>query len=350
MRAREGDMVEARGAFFDVKGLVHPPGKLVASLHFLRAPRGDRRKNRTRYRKIFSLSERQQREKNFPGYLVFDPVLGERLCEVPMRDVNRIYRPIDRLRELRAGVGRDKVERQALSLVEVLKESSNVPWRSFGISGSILVKLHLPTSDIDPIVYGSRNCRRVYAALKSQIESGQGPVKPYGIDGLKRLHEFRSRDTIMSFEDFVRAEPRKVLQGKFGGRDYSIKLVKDWGEVTEKYGSVRYSSVGYAKIRAKVADDSEAIFTPCRYRIESAKVIEGTNVGPIEEIVSFRMRFCEQAGCGEEVIAVGKVERVLGERRREKYRLVVGGKATDFMVRAPTDNFFYHINRQNQGV
>lgn len=333
MRAREGDMVEAGGAIFDVRGLVHPRGKLVASPHFLQDSKGDRIRDGVRYSRIFSFSERQRLlEKNFPDYLVFDPVFGERLCELPARDVDRLYRPTDRLRELRTRAKLDEVERQALALAEFLKESSNVPWRSLGISGSILVKLHSPASDIDPVVYGAENCRRVYAVLRSQLESGQGPVKAHDTDGLKRLHEFRSRDTIMSFEDFVRTESRKVLQGKFGGRDYSIKLVKEWSGVGEKYGSVRYSPAGYAKLRAKVADDSEAIFTPCRYRIESAKVIEGTNVEPIKEIVSFRMRFCEQAGRGEEVIARGKVEQVWSEGRQESHRLLVGNKASDFII------------------
>lgn len=335
MKAVEGGMVEADGVFFDVRGVVHPPGKVIVSLHFLPDPKGDRKKGGATYSRASSFSESQRLlEENFPEYIVNDPVFGERLCELPAGGIDRLYSPINRLRELRTQAQLDEVEEQALSFIELLRESSNVPWRGLGVSGSILVKLHLPSSDIDPVVYGSKNCRKAYAALKSMMES-EGPVKPHDIEGLKRLYEFRSRDTIMPFRYFVRTESRKVLQGKYLGRDYSIKLVKDRGEIKEKYGSIRYSPVGYAKIRAKITDDSEAIFTPCRYSIEGARVIEGTNVGPIQEIVSFRMRFCEQARRGEEVITMGKVERILGEGRREGYRLIVGGKITDFMMRQP---------------
>jgi hypothetical protein len=333
MRAREGDIVEVENAFFNVKGLIHPPGKVIASPHFLPDPNGERRKGGIAYRKIPDFSERRKLlQEKFPQYLVFDPVLDERLCEVPTEAVQRHYRPDERLRELRRRGEVDEVEGQALSFIELLKTSANVPWRSLGISGSILVGLHNSSSDIDPIVYGSKNCRKVYSALRSLLESSGSPVRAYDPEGLKRLFEFRSRDTSIAFQDFARTESRKVLQGEFSGREYSIRLVKDWDEIREKYGSTHYSSVGYAKIRAKIADDSEAIFTPCRYGIKGVEVLEGTYAKPIEEITSFRPRFCEQAKGDEVVVAQGKVERVLKEGEAEYYRLVIGDRVSDFMV------------------
>lgn len=54
---------------------------------------------------------------------------------------------------------------------------------------------------------------------------------------------------------------------------------------------------------------------------------------PIEEIVSFRGRFCEQAKNGETIEAQGKVELVTNKKnRREYYRLILGNKPTDYMV------------------
>jgi predicted nucleotidyltransferase len=41
-KAREGDLIETRSnAFFDVKGLVHPPRKVVAFIRFFPNPKGD---------------------------------------------------------------------------------------------------------------------------------------------------------------------------------------------------------------------------------------------------------------------------------------------------------------------
>jgi predicted nucleotidyltransferase len=217
-------------------------------------------------------------------------------------------------------------------LLELLKENSGVPWNKLGVSGSIMVGLHTLSSDIDPVVYGSETGYRVYSALKKMLADRKSPFKPYDIKGLKELFDFRSKDTATSFEDFVRTDSRKVSHGKFMGRDFFIRFVKEWNEVSEQYGTTVYKPEGRARIKATVADDSEAIFTPCSYKLANVKILEGSNVEPIEEVVSFRGRFCEQAKNGENVIAEGKVERVQQEGKHEHYRLLIGNKSSDHMI------------------
>lgn len=334
IEAREGDVIETTDQiFFDVKGLVHPPDRIIAFPRFVPDLEADRKRGEVTYRKIYALSKRYALlKKSFPEYLVYDSVFDEHLCEVPVEAVRRHYRPVDRLHELRHSDQLEELEDQALQFMQLLRETAKVPWTQLGISGSILVKLHTPASDIDPVVYGSKTCYKVYGALKSLLEDEKSQVRSYRSDELKKLFDFRSKDTVTSFEDFVRTESRKVLQGTFMERDYFVRLVKDWNEVGERYGTVRYKSAGYARIRARVVDDSEMIFTPCCYRIEDVKVIDGTRVEPIEEIVSFRGRFCEQARNGETVIAQGKVERVQKPSEREHYRLLLGNSISDHMI------------------
>jgi len=336
MKAREGDLIEdINGSIFDVKGLVHPPNRIIAFPRFVPNPSGERRRAGVSYSKVYALSERfAWLEEKFPQYLVYDQVFDDRLCEVPIEAVKNHYQPADRLQDLHHEDKLDDVERQALQFVKILKENANISWGKLGISGSILVKLHTPASDVDPVVYGSENCYRVYLALKSLLEGKKGSVRSYSLDGLRRLFDFRSKDTITSFEDFVRTESRKALQGTFMERDYFIRFVKDWNEVEEEYGTIRYKSVGYARIKATVVDDSEMIFTPCCYKIEDVKILDGTNIQTIEEIVSFRGRFCEQARNGETVVAQGKVERVQKLGEREHYRLLLGNKISDHMILA----------------
>jgi len=336
MKAREGDYIEDFcGIIFDVKGLVHPPVRVVAFIRFVPDPKGDRERNGKTYRKVYALSERYALLRQaFPQYLVYDQVFNEHLCEVPVKTVKHHYKPVDRLRDLRQEDKLDEAESQALRFVEFLKENANVSWSKMGVSGSILVKLHTEASDIDPIVYGSENCYKVYSALGSLLKDDKSPVKRYSSKELKELFDFRSKDTAMRFEDFVRTESRKVLQGKFMGRDYFLRFVKDWNEIGEKYGTILYKPVGYAKVKATVVDDSEAIFTPCCYKIDNVEILEGTCIEAIEEIVSFRGRFCEQAKKGETVIAQGKVEKLQKEGKREDYRLLLGNKASDHMVLA----------------
>jgi predicted nucleotidyltransferase len=150
---------------------------------------------------------------------------------------------------------------------------------------------------------------------------------------LRTLFDFRSKDTIMSFEDFAAVESRKAFQGKFRETTYFIRFIKDWNQINEQYGDVCYKNCGCAKITATIADDSETLFTPCTYKIESAKVVEGSKLQPILEIVSFRGRFCAQAKKGESIVAQGKVERVTDKKKEsEYYRIILGNKPSDYIV------------------
>ena len=333
VKAREGDIIETVDhVFFDVKGFVHPPRKVVAFIRFIPDPKGDRKKDSLTYRKVYPLKERYELlRKLLPKYLVFDPVFDKQLCEVPVEAMKHHFKPVEGLARLRCRDDLDKVEADALEFAKLLKKEANVSWSGLGISGSLLIGLHKSDSDIDPMIYGSENCRRVYEALKSLMQQEDGLVKPYTTKDLRCLFDFRSKDTVMPFEDFLRTESRKVLQGMFRQRDFFIRCVKDWSEIEDEYGKVRYKSVGYAKIKARVTDDSEMIFTPCRYKVTDVKFLEGVQAEPLEEIVSFRGRFCEQARNGETVIAWGKVEKVQGGGQ-EFYRLLLGNKTSDFMV------------------
>jgi len=334
IKFREGDFVETfDGNIFDVKGLVHPPAKVVAFIRYTPDSEGERKKGSRIYRKTYPLQERYELlQEKFPQYLVQDNVFGELLCEVPVESIRRHYQPTAYLNELRRGRKRDELEDAAVRFAELLKETAGITWGSLGISGSLLVGLHSASSDIDIIVYGSQNCYKTYDALKKLVRNEESAVHMYNRSELKELFAFRSKDTSMSFEDFVRTESRKVLQGKFEGHDYFVRCLKDWKELNEQYGSIIYRPAGYAKIKAAVTDDSQMIFTPCHYEIDGVEVVEGSRVKAIKEIVSFRGRFCEQARNGEFVKAQGKIEKVQEKDGNEFYRLFLGNNISDYMT------------------
>jgi predicted nucleotidyltransferase len=334
VKAREGDLIESvDNIVFDVKGLVHPPNRVVAFIRYVPDPKGNREKDGTRYSKFYSLSKRYALLKQkFPQYLVNDPVFNTLLCEVPFEDVKQHYQPAHCLQKLRNSNKLDDAEKTALRFMEILKENAGVPWSKLGVSGSILVNLHTPSSDIDLIVYGSETGYRIQAKMKRLLEDKDSPFKAYDLEGLRELFDFRSKDTITSFEDFVRTDSRKVSHGKFMGKHFFIRFVKDLNEISEQYGSIIYKPEGRARIKATITDDSEAIFTPCSYKLANVKILEGTKVEHIEEIVSFRGRFCEQARSGEAVIAEGKLERVQQEGKHEHFRLLLGSKPSDHMI------------------
>ncbi len=332
--SREGNYIEdSNGVIFDVKGLIHPPDRVIAFPRFIPDLKGNRKRKDITYKKIYALSERYRfLEERFPNYLIYDPVFGERLCEVPKENIKKEYYPASRLQELRNDSKPDELESCALEFIDSLKSYSGVSWSKVGISGSLLARLHTPQSDIDPIIYGESNCLRVNESLKSVMQDEKSSTKVYTQDELRRLYSFRSKDTETSFEDFVATEQRKVLQGKFLQHDFFIRCVKNWNEIKERYGDTVYRKVGYAKIKAKISDDSEAIFTPCRYSVDDVRLLEGEDRKTVKEIASFRGRFCEQARKGETVIAQGKVEKVQKKNGDMFFRLLLGGEPSDFMI------------------
>jgi len=334
MKAREGDLIESKdNIIFDIKGLLHPPNRVVAFIRYLPDPNGNRERDGIRYSKFYALSKRYALlKREYPQYLVKDPIFNTLICEVPIKDVKKHYRPAKGLQNLRNRNNLDDTEKKALQFMEILKENAVVPWSKLGVSGSILVNLHTTSSDIDLIVYGSKTGYSVQATMKKMLEDKNSPFEAYDLDGLRELFDFRSMDTIVSFEDFVRTDSRKISHGKFEGKHFFIRFVKDLNEISEQYGSIIYNPEGNAIIKATVVDDSESLFTPCSYRLANVEILEGTKVEPIEEVVSFRGRFCEQARSGEAVIAEGKVERVQQEGKDDYFRLLLGSKPSDKMI------------------
>ncbi len=335
MRAREGDLIKTNSnVVFDVKGLVHPPNKVIAFPRFIPSPQGTRQGKDALYGKVYSLSDRfKYLQENHPDLIVFDPVFGETLCEVPVDQIAEHYQPSEKLAELRTSKSPSALEIKALRLATALKEKAGIPWSAIGISGSIMAGLTNEKSDIDPLVYGVENCRKAYTALQELLKEKNSGFKPYSREELQTLFDFRSKDTQMSFEDFVLVESRKAFQGMFMGTDYFIRFVKDWDETSEQYGEVCFRNSGYAKITANIADSSDSLFTPCTYKLKDVVVVEGPKLSPIKEVVSFRGRFCEQATLSEAIGVQGKVELVTDKKNeREHYRLIIGNKPSDYMV------------------
>lgn len=335
MKAREGDLIKSKSdVVFDVKGLVHPPNKIIAFPRFVPSSQGTRVGKDSNYGKVYSLDERfKYLKENQPDLIVFDPVFGETMCEVPEVQVAEHYKPEEKLWALRNAKDLTVLENKALQLAETLKKETGIPWSGLGISGSIMAGLTTEKSDIDMLVYGVGNCRKAYGALRTLLLDEHSGFKPYSRAELAELFDFRSKDTQMSFEDFLLVEGRKAFQGKFMGTDFFIRFVKDWLELDEQYGDVCFKNSGYAKITAKILDSTDSLFTPCIYKLSDVLVADGPQLEPISEVVSFRGRFCEQAVNGELIEAQGKVELVTRAKTGSTYyRLILGNKPSDYMI------------------
>jgi hypothetical protein len=331
MRAREGDFAQTSdGLLFDVKGLLHPPNRIVAYLRYYPDNRGTRSRDGVRYVKVYDLTKRHLLlEKRWPRYLYYDEVQGRELQGVPKDRVRRLYSPWQRLETLLRSKRKDALEASATRLVEALAQESGLCLKHFGISGSLLVDLHQEGSDLDIIVYGLTAAKCVQRALAALLADNRS-FHACGPRDLKRLYLRRGLQGAITFRDFELQERRKVFQGRFLHHDYFIRCVKNWEEITERYGDTRLVPLGECTISAQITDDSESLLTPCRYLLTHVDVLAGHRVYRPSEVVSFRGRFAEQVREGERVFARGRLEKARS-KESEYYRLVVGEDPTDVL-------------------
>ena len=118
------------------------------------------------------------------------------------------------------------------------------------------------------------------------------------------------------------------------GRDFFVRFIPDWDDVSERYGGRIYRSIGYCTVRAKVVDYSESLFTPCSYKVSNVEFLSGVKVdsGMVREVCLFRGRFCKQAGVGETVKVSGKLEKVEELDGDVWFRIVVGERKRDYII------------------
>ncbi|NVM03722.1 MAG: nucleotidyltransferase domain-containing protein [Candidatus Helarchaeota archaeon] len=331
IHAREGDFIQTlEGLIFDVKGLVHPQKNVIAFLRYIPDPTGKRSLNGVRYRKIYSLKKRFDFLKsNFPHYLYTDSVINDLIQAVPHDKIKNIYYPHDYIDKL-FQKKKSPLEKIILKFIKYIIKYCKILMIDLGITGSHMVGLNTPQSDIDLIVYGEKNCYKLYNNIHRLFDDESISVQRYDLEDLKRLYDFRGKDTKIDFENFVQFEKKKKLQGKFKHIDFYIRCIKAWDEIKEEYGYFTYKPIGNALIQGFIINDKGSIFTPCCYKIDDVKFLQGTKVDNLREIFSYRGRCCE-AKKEEPILARGKIELVKGKNGEQYHRLIVGGEKGDFL-------------------
>jgi len=329
------DFVEDRdGYLYCVVGYVHPPDKVLAYLKYVPTQsldtiwfRGKIGYNRVlKYYSSVAVSESFKiLRKIKPHYIYYDDVFNITFIGVPVGEIRKHYIPEERLKEIIVNGGEDELERDLAELVGYLSEITNIKTQYFGISGSILMRIHNPKySDIDLTVYGITNSWKLIGALR-EVEGGKislpedDVIKEWALE-VSKHHPLTPKEAYLMY---VEKRMRLVFKGY---RVFSVHPILMPEEVDEKYGDKTYVPKDLVKIRGKVVNSSLSIFLPGRYMVSDVEVLEGKDeLSEIKEVVTFEGIYSGILDVDEEFIAYGKVEEVYDKIKDSRYfRLVIG--------------------------
>jgi predicted nucleotidyltransferase len=288
VNARIRDFFETRsGWIFAVADYSHPRG-IRSLLRYIPDAAGERVVNGKRYRKMdfdpaFEFLRRER-----PDY-VHD------LHVVPEADVHRLFRPPEGLGAVA------KQDLRVKKIAEILAKEG-IPPQEMGITGSMLVGLHSPGSDIDFVVYGPWwwKARDIVATAKAQGEISDLDEATWRKIYFKRTPE-------IGFDEFILHEKRKGNRGMIDGTYFDLLFVRDWRQIQPQAPG---RAIGQRRIEAKVIDAEFAFDSPAILRLDHDEV---------KEIFCYSHTYAGQALPGETGEACGMLEET-----PDGQRLVVG--------------------------
>jgi predicted nucleotidyltransferase len=238
---------------------------------------------------------------------------------VPIKQIKTIYKPVEKLKYL-LRFHKTPLEKLIIKFVKLLSYKSEIHISNFGVSGSSLIGLETVYSDVDLVVYGKNEGKKVYDTL-SILRKEIDWISPYNEKTIEEILNSRWGASGLDLKKISQIEENKILHGKLNDIDYFIRLIN----LSE---SLEMRSIPIKKIitRVKVIDSSESIYTPCRYFVES---IQSENKYDITELLSYRGKFTEQVKEG--IVEVkGTLEKV-AHPDGAFYRIVMGYKG-DYLV------------------
>ena len=128
-----------------------------------------------------------------------------------------------------------------------MREASGVPPSALGVSGSLLVGLQTPASDVDLVVYAAKACRALHAALGALLDDAASPLERPASDDLLAIHAAHRRETPLGMADFARLQGAKVNEGRFAGHAFFMRFVRGPEEIVERYGDFAQRAAGGAR-------------------------------------------------------------------------------------------------------
>lgn len=227
------------------------------------------------------------------------------LCTIAPEDIVRVFRSRDRLAALAGQRERDAMEERAVRMAALLGVAG-VPQRAIGVTGSVLLGLHRPGSDLDLTIHG----REAFAAAREAL--GRlllaGVLEPLSTAEWRRVYKRRAPS--VDFLTFLAHESRKQTRALFDGVRVDLTMVSPPPPAGARDAGA-WRELGRATLEATVTDDEAAFDYPARFALDHPEV---------RELLVYTNTYVGQARAGERVSAAGMLERHADGR----HRVVIG--------------------------
>jgi len=335
LRLRDRDaIITKEGIIFRVYGYFHPlnasicdaeygPTKIFQSTN----PKAFRARGKQIHYKFYSDEGIRFIQTKYPQYRIFCEPLQELIVGVSQHQIRETRKPNEKFQQLMTKPPTDSLHMALQTMSTTVMESSGLSLHSFGVFGSLLHGFYHPQfSDLDLIVYGRKNFRKLRQSLEAMYKERASPLQ----------NEFASTEVIKTKpwnffnyrpKEYVWHQKRKTIYALFNDRQSgrTIKTefepVKNWNEIQNEYRpDTRILRKGWIKAVVRITGDQDAAFMPSIYQTETMKVLHGEKAEDIRRIISYMEEFRMQVRKDEKAYVEGNLEQV--NTLAESYRQI----------------------------
>jgi predicted nucleotidyltransferase len=243
---------------------------------------------------------------SFPHYLYCCPFRGKEVLSVPLDHIERVYLPGECLQAIFKKQKRDCLQEETVELVSLLSAESEVPIQDFGIHGSVGLNMYSEYSDIDLVVYGSQNFKKLESAVNKLAD-----------------------EDVFSHVFTKRIDHARKHRGRYNDRRFVYNAVRKYEEIDAQHGKLKYTAVKNVSFRCEVVDGSENMFRPAIYPIRNYQPDDSVSELSEEQVpakvLSMIGYYRNVARRGDRIKVSGTLERVENvETGAVSYQVVVG--------------------------
>jgi predicted nucleotidyltransferase len=264
-------------------------------------------------------------------YPQFEPHDLPGMVRVPHTSITEHLTPQAGLRRLRGLAGQDDLQRATNRFAEIC-DALGVPPEALGITDSLFDAHTIGFSDIDFVIYGAANYRRVISYLKSP-ERDSEILLPSVEEWQERYIATDVKDMPLSPRVYALHKVRKYEESSIDGHKLSLFAVRgDADHIGDRWEDlgVGFPRLGPLRITGTVVDASEAMFRPSIYEVQTDLTLPGGREIQTVTIINHRREYISQVQEGESIVAFG-----LACEKGGKVMLQIGSlelRGSDYLV------------------